>query len=224
MIDSTASAFVAGLVTSLHCAGMCGPMACAWAVGKPGGGSTFLRDTALYHGARIASYVVIGTVAGTFGIMPMKWFQQGGGLLLPWLLVGMFVLVALGLERRIPKPGLMKMPMARMKLWAMGKGSGVRGAMVGFFTPLLPCGPLYLMVGLAMAHGSALGGAQFALAFGMGTLPLLWLAQTQLRLLNLRLGPRQMQRLQRGLAFGAAVVMAWRLRGSFAGEVAACCH
>jgi hypothetical protein len=49
VIDTSAAAFLAGLVTSVHCVGMCGPFSCSWAV-KPGEG--FVRNTALYHGGR----------------------------------------------------------------------------------------------------------------------------------------------------------------------------
>src|SRR4051812_2021681 len=96
-IDSTAGAFVAGLVTSVHCAGMCGPLACAWLVGgnKP---SHPVRDTSLYHAARISSYALVGTAAGALGILPLRWFHHGAGMVLPWMLVLAFLVVALGLE------------------------------------------------------------------------------------------------------------------------------
>lgn len=225
MIDTTASAFVAGLVTSVHCLGMCGPLACAWAVGKSGKTSTFTRDTSFYHGARLCSYTLIGALAGALGIMPLRFFQHGSGLILPWLMVAMFALVAFGMERWLPKPAFLSKPMARVKLRALQLGSGTRASLLGFATPLLPCGPLYLMFALAMANGSALKGAQFASAFGLGTLPLLWLAQTQMQVINLRLSPTRMRQLQRGLALCAALIMAWRLRGTLMGdELPTCCH
>jgi sulfite exporter TauE/SafE len=225
-IDTTASAFFAGLVTSLHCVGMCGPMACAWA-GKShsSSASTYLRDTSLYHVARLLSYTCIGAIAGTLGIMPMQWFQHGPGLLLPWLMVGLFVVIAFGLERWLPKPRFLTLPMARLKLWALQQPPLYRAAIIGFATPLIPCGPLYLMFGLAVANGSPASGASFALAFGFGTLPLLWLVQTQLQWLNLKLTPTRMRQVQRGLALVAAFIMIWRLRGTFTGELDAdCCH
>ena len=44
-IDTSAAAFLAGLVTSVHCVGMCGPLSCSWAVSSKPGESSFLRDT-----------------------------------------------------------------------------------------------------------------------------------------------------------------------------------
>ncbi|MFZ4764225.1 MAG: sulfite exporter TauE/SafE family protein [Roseimicrobium sp.] len=224
-IDTTAGAFLAGLVTSVHCVGMCGPLACAWAVGKADASANFARDTAAYHAAKLCSYAVVGALAGALGTMPLRLFQHGSGALLPWLLVLMFAFVAFGLERWVPKPAFLSLPMARVRGWAFQLKSLSRALLLGFATPLLPCGPLYLMFALAMANGSAAKGAQFAAAFGLGTLPLLWLAQTQLQMINLRLRPEHMRWVQRGLAFSAAVIMAWRLRGTLTGEPElSCCH
>lgn len=224
-IDTTAGAFVAGLVTSLHCVGMCGPLACAWATGRGGASSGFLRNTAAYHACKLVSYALVGAIAGAVGTLPVRLFQHGPGLLVPWLMVAMFAFVALGLERWLPKPLFLTRPMARVRGWAANRGGLARASLLGMATPLLPCGPLYLMFGLALANGSALRGAEFAAAFGLGTLPLLLLAQSQLRLLNLRLTPVQMQRLQRGLALCATLVMVWRLRDTLTGAAeVSCCH
>ena len=105
---------------------------------------------------------------------------------------------------------------------------------MGGLTPFLPCGPLYAFFLALMLSGSALHGAEAALAFGIGTVPLLWLAQTQFHRLRLRLGPLGIARLQRGLAFAAALVLVWRLHDTlpFVAPAAApgesalpsCCH
>ena len=224
-IDTTAAAFMAGLVTSLHCLGMCGPLACSWAVAR-GSDWTFMRDTALYHGARLGSYALVGALAGALGTAPLAWFQHGTGVLLPWLLVLMFAVVGLGLDAWMPKPALLSRPMARIRFKAMGLGSMARASLIGLATPLLPCGPLYMMFGLAMANGSAARGAEFSTAFGLGTLPLLALGQTQLHRIGIKLSPVALKRLQRGMALLAAVVLAWRLRGSLGfGEIEhGCCQ
>jgi uncharacterized protein len=228
-IDTSAAAFLAGLVTSLHCVGMCGPLSCSWALGSTAGAPvrrhSFAINTALYHGARLTSYGIIGAVAGIIGIMPLRWFQHGGGVLLPWLLVFAFVLVGLGLETWLPKPAILSRPIVKLRLAAAKLSGSLRASLLGFATPLLPCGPLYMMFALAMANGSAARGAEFTVAFGLGTLPLLWLAQTQLHWLGGRIQPATLRKLQRGLALTAAFIMAWRLRGTLMGDdVPTCCH
>ena len=221
-VDTSAGAFLAGLVTSLHCVGMCGPLACAWAVGAS---KNFHSGAAAYHGSRLIAYTTVGVIAGAVGTLPLKWFHHGAGLVLPWMLVVIFAAVALGLDKWLPKPLFLSKPMARVRQRILGVPPLARAALLGAATPLLPCGPLYLMFALAMANGSALRGGEFAFAFGLGTLPLLWLAQTQMRLINLRFGPNTTRHVQRGLALCAALVMAWRLHGTLTGEATpTCCH
>jgi len=52
------------------------------------------------------------------------------------------------------------------------------------------------------------------LAFGLGTVPLLWLAQTQLGRARGWMTPAWGERVRVGLALAAAVVVAWRLRAT----------
>ncbi|MCB1226100.1 MAG: sulfite exporter TauE/SafE family protein [Verrucomicrobiales bacterium] len=213
-LDTTAAAFVAGLVTSVHCVGMCGPLSCAWAVRR---GESFMLDAGLYHGGRLLSYSVLGALAGAVGVMPLQWLNHGAVLILPWALVVFFAAVGLGLDRFFPKPVLASGPMRWMRTRALKLPPASRAGLLGIATPLLPCGPLYIMLGLAMTRGSMAGGAEFAGAFALGTLPLLWLAQGQLHRLGMRLSPVALRRLQQVLALVTAVVLAWRLRGTLAG-------
>ena len=95
--------------------------------------------------------------------------------------------------------------------------------MLGASTPLLPCGPLYFLLALSALAGSALRGLEFMLAFGLGTVPLLWVVQANFGWLQTRLSPLGLARAQTSLALTAAMVLAWRLRGTigFAGPDAA---
>ena len=90
----------------------------------------------------------------------------------------------------------------------------VSSAALGLATPLLPCGPLYFLIALAFLSGSAVRGAEFMLAFGLGTVPLLWLAQTQLGRTRRWMTPAWNERVRVGLALTAALVVAWRLRST----------
>ena len=67
---------------------------------------------------------------------------------------------------------------------------------------------------LALFAGSALRGAETLLAFGLGTVPLLWLAQANYHLIRVRLGPVWLGRLQKALALVVAGLLVWRLRGT----------
>jgi sulfite exporter TauE/SafE len=222
-IDSTAAAFVAGAVTSVHCMVMCGPLACAWALGSVQSRS-FGRDTLLYHGTRLLAYTAVGAIGGAVGSMPTPGFLHQSAVVLPWILALVFLVVALGMDRWIPKPGFLTKPVARVRLLAMKVPPSARAMALGACTPLLPCGPLYVMFALAISQGAALAGAQLVFAFGLGTLPLLWLAQSRMKFIGVRLNPDTLRRIQRGVAFAAVIVIAWRLRGTFTGEGTVACH
>jgi sulfite exporter TauE/SafE len=221
-VSSPAAAFIAGLVTSLHCAGMCGPLACAIVPVRREQGDPYAVATA-YHLARLAGYSALGVLAGALGRMPLAWVSQPALKWLPWLGVLFFLGLALRWDRRWPRiPVLGRLA---FRLPARFRGRPLpQAAALGFATPLFPCGPLYFLVGLALLSGSALQGAEFMLAFGLGTVPLLWLAQTQLGRVQRRLSMLWTERLRVGLALTAALVVAWRLRGTFgaAGTSPAC--
>jgi sulfite exporter TauE/SafE len=122
--------------------------------------------------------------------------------------------MALGVKPRLPRPWFVQKLYARWRLLAGHRPLWQRGAAIGLMTPLLPCGPLYLMFGACLLTGSAVKGLEFALAFALGTIPLLWLAHGSWRLISLKFGPQTLARVQRGLALTAAAVLVWRLRGS----------
>jgi len=210
-IHSAGGAFLAGLVTSLHCVGMCGPLACGVGGGK---GAAAQVSASLYHGGRFLSYTVLGCVAGAIGAEPLNLLLDSPAVVLPWTLVIVFLLVATGLERRLPKPKFLVRFSARLKM-KIFKMSQQRGALLlGLATPLLPCAPLYLVVTAALLSGSAAKGAEFMAAFALGTVPLLWVAQGSFNQLRAWMTPQAFDWTRRGLAVAAAAMMAWRLRGT----------
>ena len=58
-----AIAYVLGFLGSLHCAAMCGPLMLALPV-PPGGPARFLAGRIIYQIGRIATYCMLGVVAG----------------------------------------------------------------------------------------------------------------------------------------------------------------
>ncbi len=212
-VNSPATALIAGLVTSLHCAGMCGPLACLLAPAR-GERADAQTVNSVYHLSRLAGYAVLGAVAGAIGRMPLALLGGDVARYLPWVLVVFFVLVAVRLDQRLPRIALLGRMQFRLQGWLRGRSRLGVAAVMGAATPLLPCGPLYFLVALAALSGSALSGVEFMLAFGLGTVPVLWLAQANLGWVRARMSPRGLRRVQAGLAVGAAVVMSWRLRGT----------
>jgi uncharacterized protein len=209
-ISTPAAAFVAGLVTSLHCAGMCGPLACMMAPAK-GDATDPFTVASVYHGSRLLGYTLLGAFAGGLGRVPLTFFGDTALHLLPWILVIFFVLVGLRLEKHFPRFALLTRLQWRLQNSLRGRSRLRVAAVMGTATPLLPCGPLYFLISLAAFTGSALRGAEFMLAFGLGTAPLLWVVQANFGRLRLKLSPRWLARIQAGLALVTAAVISWRL-------------
>ncbi len=215
-VNTPTAALLAGLVTSLHCAGMCGPLACLLAptASQKSAGADPTTINATYHLSRLFAYTALGAIAGGVGRVPRAFLSDNLTQWLPWLLVVFFVMVATRTDSRLPRPGWLSRWMFRLQARLRGGSRLKMAAGMGALTPLLPCGPLYFLIALSAMSGSALRGAEFMLAFGIGTVPLLWLAQTQLGWIRTKLGPKALVRFQTGLAVVAAVVISWRLRAT----------
>ena len=212
-VNSPAAAFVAGLVTSLHCVAMCGPLSCTL-MPMRGDRADAQTVSTVYHVTRLAGYATLGALAGGIGRAPILLLSQSALRWLPWVLVLFFVGLALRLDRHLPKIAALGRFTWKLQGWMRGRSRVEAAAAMGFATPLLPCGPLYFIVALALLSGSALRGAEMMLAFGLGTVPLLWLAQTQFHWVRRRLSPLWLGRLRVTLALTTALLIGWRLRAT----------
>ncbi len=212
-VNSPAAAFVAGLVTSLHCAGMCGPLACGLMPVRGDRADAHTVSTA-YHVSRLAGYALLGGIAGGLGALPLSWVSHSALRWLPWVMVLFFLGLAFRVDRHLPKLMALTRLTWRIQGWMRGRSRVQAAVALGLATPLLPCGPLYFLAALALLSGSALRGVEFMLAFGLGTVPLLWLAQSQFQWVRRRLSPLWLDRTRLALAGTTALVIGWRLRAT----------
>ena len=208
-----ATAFTAGLVTSLHCSGMCGPLTCAFFGAKPGTPAEMRIATGLYHSSRLIAYTVIGGFLGLLGHSAAQTlFASAPGRFLPWAFALLFLIIAFRLDRFIPAfrafSGLFhRIQFNRMPRFKMS-------ALLGLATPFLPCGPLYAVFGVALFAGSFLNGAELMSAFALGTMPLYWLLQSQYFKLQRRFSPATLQWARQGLALVSALLLVARALSS----------
>lgn len=213
-IQSPTAAFLAGLTTSLHCVGMCGPLACALAPSVKDRVDPQTVNT-VYHVSRIFGYTLLGLLVGALGQGPLNAFNGAPLRFGPWLFAVFFILVAFRLDKRLPRFTWLTRFQFRLQQKLRGRSRLAAAAGIGLATPLLPCAPLYFILTISAFSGSAARGAEFMLAFALGTLPLLWLAQTHYGWLRTRLTPRTLARTQTAFALIAAALVIWRLRGTF---------
>ncbi len=185
------SAFVAGLLSSGHCFGMCGGIVGAFSLGQGGvagapvgGGRARLRGLVAYNTGRILTYTLLGALAGGLGaslagLLPPELARRGARLLGAFFLLGLGLYLAgrpeflQPIERLGGRFWRRIEPLSRRLLTARGPGHALAlGGVWGF----LPCGMVYSMLALASLTGGTFDGALVLLAFGAGTLPALFAA------------------------------------------------
>lgn len=208
-ISGPLAAFLAGVVTSLHCIGMCGPLSCGICVRS--GVRRSLPALGAYHALRVASYAALGLLVGGLGAAGAGRFFRPFADITPWLLLGFFVLVASGLDRRLTASALDR-PLVARAVARCGKAGGMAGAgLLGAATPFLPCGPLYLMLGVALLSGSAVRGGLLLGAFAVGIIPLYLGMQIGMVGFGARMNAVELLKARRWLAVIAMVVVAARM-------------
>ena len=173
MISAIFAALLAGLVGSPHCVGMCGGFAAACA--RPA------RGAALWHTGRLVTYAGLGALAGAFGAAVPGPAWVPAALAVPLLLWFSASLAGLVPAAPVRMPGLTRLGTTL----ARRDGVGWR-FLLGLATGLLPCGMVYAALAMAVAAGSAGGGALTMVAFGVGTVPALALLAVTIRTLALR--------------------------------------
>lgn len=205
-------AFLAGLITSPHCVLMCGPLAFVLLSPQKNdeipsiNHSELIANHLIYHAFRILSFSIFGGLAGFMGLGILSILRFPGTKLLPWALACFLLLFAFKLDKLIPKLPFAKRFFSRIteKLTQLPKKFAA--SMLGLATPMLPCGPLYMMLWVALSSGNPFFGAQLLLAFGLGTIPLMLLTSTQ----YYRLSPKIIYKTQRILAFIVALFIIYR--------------
>jgi len=165
------TAFLLGLVGSLHCAGMCGPLALA----LPQTRNSVLSFSAgrfAYNLGRVITYCLLGIVFGLLGkTLLLAGIQRWASIALGiFLLVGLFASRKLALWRPVTAfVGILK---ARMSA-QFRRRSFTALLMLGLFNGLLPCGLVYVAGAGATATGSLASGVSYMAAFGAGTVPMM---------------------------------------------------
>lgn len=171
------TAFLLGLGGSLHCAGMCGPIALALPRGFPGR-AELLLSRINYNIGRVFTYSLLGAVWGLAGRGFALAGMQRGLSVAMGILVIMMTLFAARSGRQIFSWPFFERMMGRLRS-ALGRllGRPAQGATlgIGMLNGLLPCGMVYLALAGAIAAGNVLDGMAYMAVFGLGTFPLMML-------------------------------------------------
>ncbi|MFM1971676.1 MAG: hypothetical protein RL185_358 [Bacteroidota bacterium] len=168
--------FFMGLLGSVHCIGMCGPLVMALPISQMNPIQKVLA-TILYHIGKITTYGLLGVVVGVFGKqIPFYNVQQHLSIVIGSLMLAYVLWVFYLHPKR--KLGFLKIDWLQKPIIAalskLFKQNNVGSfLLIGFLNGLLPCGMIYLALGSAWANQSALQSGLFMVLFGLGTLPAL---------------------------------------------------
>lgn len=164
-----------GIVGSLHCLGMCGPIVVALPL-KKHNISSKISGAILYNSGRVFTYGLLGVLFGLLGRgIHLAGFQQLTSILLGSAMI-ISVLFPFFFRKQLTIGNLFSGFSARLivrlrKL--ITDRSYFSLLMIGLLNGLLPCGLVYVAIAGAISSGTVLSGALFMMLFGIGTIPLL---------------------------------------------------
>lgn len=169
------SALLIGLAGSLHCVGMCGPIALILPINRHNSWVA-TAQIALYHAGRLVTYSLMGLLFGFFGKgLFLSGLQQSlsiwiGVLLLLYLILKYFIKLKMPVSH-----GYNRFLMRLQSVMAPYIKSQKPGAtfVMGFLNGWLPCGMVYVALFGALGSGHPAQGVLYMMFFGLGTIPLM---------------------------------------------------
>lgn len=231
------SGFILGILGSMHCVGMCGPIAMA-IPHKSQNKLSIALDNLTYNGGRVLTYSVLGAVLGLLGsAISFSGIQEKLSIIIGVLML--LLTFAPKLSKLSGKStqffykivGNLK---AKFQYYLRQKGKfALLG--LGVLNGLLPCGLVYVALAASLGIADYSESMLFMAGFGLGTIPALFA-------LNFATGffsPKLRQKFSKAIPYGVAIVAVLMiLRGMALGipyvspelpatvisETASCCH
>jgi sulfite exporter TauE/SafE len=167
-IELFIAALTMGIVGSLHCVGMCGPII----MSIPWSNTQKALQISLYHVGRATTYAIMGALVGGVGQL----FLPRDLGVWPALISGsVLVLVFLAQSfptvlqnNRFPASSIAGFFRSFLKMESV-----YSRFFMGMVNGILPCGMVYSALAVAILYQNALYSGLFMLLFGIGTSPLL---------------------------------------------------
>ena len=162
------TALTLGMLGSLHCVGMCGPIALALPVVNNNSWSR-IRGIITYNAGRVFTYSVLGLMFGLLGkTFIIAGYQQALSITLGVLILPVRYGQNFKFTTIIFKP-VAKLKSALGKLFTKKSYSSLFS--IGLLNGLLPCGLVYTAVAGAIAVADPIKAVLFMSLFGLGTVP-----------------------------------------------------
>jgi len=181
------AAFLVGLVGSLHCIGMCGPIVIALPV-PDSSNISFFTGRILYNLGRVVTYSFLGAVLGLAGSK----IALAGAQQLVSIILGIIILIAVLLPQKYKNyfaQNYLIQKLAQPLKSNIGvlfkKGTFSAMFLIGILNGFLPCGLVYVALAGAIASGDAISGAAVMILFGFGTVPAMFVASVFGKFINI---------------------------------------
>jgi len=169
------SAFIFGLISSLHCIGMCGPIAMMLPVDRNNQAKKAVQIM-LYQMGRLSAYGSLGLVFGILG----KGFYMAGIQQSISIIVGIFMITIAVVPERIfmkynfSKPIYKVISNVKSSLGNQFKRKSPDALFtIGLLNGFLPCGLVYAALFGAIAMQNVTLGVSYMLLYGLGTIPMM---------------------------------------------------
>lgn len=169
------SAFILGLISSLHCIGMCGPIAMMLPVDHQNEAKK-VTQIITYHLGRLTAYTTIGLI---FGLVGRGFFLAGLQQNMS-IFIGVAMIIVVLIPEKIfakynfSKPVYRVISKVKSNLGSQFKNRSYKSLFtIGLLNGFLPCGMVYVALFGAIAMQSAGSGVLYMLLFGVGTMPLM---------------------------------------------------
>lgn len=204
--------FIVGFVGSLHCVGMCGPIALALPVFGESKLSVFFGRL-LYNIGRVVTYSILGALFGLFGSRLVLFGLQQDVSIVIGVLILLYVLIPRKIKTRITEfkfySSLVKFLKSNFaKL--ISKRTNKSMFTIGLLNGLLPCGFVYVGIAGAVSTSSWLEGTLYMALFGLGTTPIMLATAMLGKVINFNLRSKINKLIP---AFAAILALLFILRG-----------
>jgi uncharacterized protein len=187
MAPEILAAFLVGLVGSLHCIGMCGPIAIALPV-PDSSNLSFFTGRILYNLGRVVTYAFLGAILGLVGSK----IALAGAQQVVSIILGIVIIIAVLLPQKYKNffaqhPVIQKLahPLKSNIGVLFSKGTFSAMFLIGILNGFLPCGLVYVALAGAIASGDAISGAAVMILFGLGTVPAMFAASVFGKFINI---------------------------------------
>ncbi len=177
-ISLVTSALLLGLGGSLHCLGMCGPIAFTLSIDKRYRNKLLIQNL-LYQIGRVITYSILGILAGIIGQGFNVIGLQDKISIITGILLILSVLFSLEKIQTTAffKPFQTAIAQLKNKLSRYIQRSNYSSfIIIGLLNGLLPCGMVYTALTASIAAGSISNSFFFMTLFGLGTIPLMFAA------------------------------------------------